>query len=173
MKTKNKLIVAAVSALLLSGTAMAETFDSTINVTGTIGTPTCNVQLPSGDITVPNLSIADINGKSQWGKITTISAGNIVVKDCSDKTLKLTVTTPNSSTGKYVYPHFGGTNQQKDFAFYLGINNTGVSLNTPIDFANTDASYPVSLDMIKLSNNYNKSYAGTYSAQYTFNVTYN
>lgn len=45
------------------------------------------------------------------------------------------------------------------------------SYNAPIELAN--GTYPIELQMIKISNNYNKNHTGAWSAQYTLTATYN
>lgn len=173
----NKKIVAlAISALFVSSTAMAETVNSTLTVTGALGTATCNVQLPSGSLSVPTLSDSDINSKSTWQKITEIDAGNITVSNCSGKTLQLTVdATGGAKSGTYLYPMLANMNQQqRDFAFHMTVGESGASLGAQQEISSENGNIPVKLSLIKLSGNYNKQYSGgTYSVPYTFNVTYN
>ena len=86
----------------------------------------------------------------------------------------LTVATTNFQSNGYVYPALNEAtgNQQKDFALWMKVGDKGVSsYNAPIELAN--GTYPIELQMIKISNNYNKNHTGAWSAQYTLTATYN
>ncbi len=80
----------------------------------------------------------------------------ISVTDCTTPA-SLTVATTNFQSNGYVYPALNEAtgNQQKDFALWMKVGDKGVSsYNAPIELAN--GTYPIELQMIKISNNYKK-----------------
>ncbi|QMM78526.1 adhesin [Escherichia coli] len=174
MFSKSKIAITAISALLISGTAMAQTSTGSVSATGTFNAATCSVTLPNATVSFGTVTNQEVNNAKQYQKIKTVTADQrITVTDCTTPA-SLEVTTANTQTGGYVYPALseGTNNQQRDFALWMKVGNTGVSsYSTPIKLAN--GSYPIELQMIKMSGNYNKNYTGAWSAQYTLTATYN
>ena len=155
MFSKNKITIAAISALLISGTAMAQTSSGSVSATGSV-------------------TNQEVNAAKAYQKIKSVTADQgISVTDCTTPA-SLTVATTNFQSNGYVYPALNEAtgNQQKDFALWMKVGDKGVSsYNAPIELAN--GTYPIELQMIKISNNYNKNHTGAWSAQYTLTATYN
>lgn len=173
MFAKNKITIAAISALLISGTAMAQTSSGSVSATGTFNAATCSVTLPNATASFGTVTNQEVNAAKTWQKIKSVTADQgISVTDCTTPA-SLTVATTNFTSNGYVYPALNeATTQQKDFALWMKVGGKDVSsYNAPIELAN--GTHPIELQMIKISNNYNKNHTGAWSAQYTLTATYN
>lgn len=175
MFSKNKITIAAISALLISGTAMAQTSSGSVSATGSFNAATCSVTLPNATASFGTVTNQEVNAANAYQKIKTVIADQgISVTNCTTPA-SLTVATTNTQANGYVYPALAEANglpQQRDFALWMKVGNKAVSsYNAPIELAN--GTYPIELQMIKISNNYNKNYTGAWSAQYTLTATYN
>ena len=166
MFSKNKITIAAISALLISGTAMAQTSSGSVSATGSFNAATCSVTLPNATASFGTVTNQEVNAAKAYQKIKSVTADQgISVTDCTTPA-SLTVATTNFQSNGYVYPAL------KDFALWMKVGDKGVSsYNAPIELAN--GTYPIELQMIKISNNYNKNHTGAWSAQYTLTATYN
>ncbi|EPD9023973.1 hypothetical protein HmCmsJML095_02046 [Escherichia coli] len=176
MFSKNKITIAAISALLISGTAMAQTSSGSVSATGSFNAATCSVTLPNATASFGTVTNQEVNAAKAYQKIKSVTADQgISVTDCTTPA-SLTVATTNFQLNGYVYPALNENeatgNQQKDFALWMKVGDKDVSsYNVPIELAN--GTYPIELQMIKISNNYNKNHIGAWSAQYTLTATYN
>lgn len=173
MFSKNKITIAAISALLISGTAMAQTSSGSVSATGSFNAATCSVTLPNATASFGTVTNQELNAARQYDTIKTVTANQqISVTDCTTPA-SLTVATTNFQHNGYVYPALNEAtgNQQKDFALFMKVGEHGVSYNTPIELDN--GTYPIELQMIKISNNTAKNHIGAWSAQYTLTATYN
>lgn len=174
MKKEKQLIIGVVSALLISGSAAAAEKTSILTASGSFDAQTCTVSMPDTmTADFGHVTNAQMNGAKAMAKIATKEAGSIQVSNCSTPA-SLTVTTTNNNKNNYVYPAMDvvdrAEGQQKDFALWLKANNQDVMLTQP--FALDNGTYPLTLELIKMTNNYNKKRTGGWSATYTLNVTY-
>lgn len=174
MFSKNKITIAAISALLISGTAMAQTSSGSVSATGSFNAATCSVTLPNATASFGTVTNQEVNAAKTYQKIKSVTADQgISVTDCNTPA-SLTITTTNPQSNGYVYPVLSESNgnNQKDFALWMKVGDQNISsYNTPIELAN--GTYPIELQMIKMSGNFNKNHTGTWSAQYTLTATYN
>ncbi|HFI6382477.1 TPA: adhesin [Escherichia coli] len=174
MFSKNKITIAAISALLISGTAMAQTSSGSVSATGSFNAATCSVTLPNATASFGTVTNQEVNAAKAYQKIKSVTADQgISVTNCTTPA-SLTVATTNTQSNGYVYPALNEAtgNQQRDFALWMKVGDKAVSsYNAPIELAN--GTYPIELQMIKISNNYNKNHTGAWSAQYTLTATYN
>lgn len=153
---------------------MAQTSSGSVSATGSFNAATCSVTLPNTTASFGTVTNQAVNAAKAYQKIKSVTADqSISVTDCTT-TASLTVTTTNYQNQSYVYPALNEATgaQQKDFALWMKVGDKDVSAyNAPIELAN--GTYPIELQMIKISNNYNKKHIGTWSAQYTLTATYN
>ncbi|WP_312629569.1 fimbrial protein [Scandinavium sp.] len=99
MNVKAKYLAVAISALIVTSSAMAASQgeSSTVKFTGSISEPTCTLSDASKDQTVP---LGDVQTTAFSGAGSTASAGdiNIDLENCSIKTLKTATVTFKGDT---------------------------------------------------------------------------
>ncbi|WP_410706241.1 adhesin [Citrobacter amalonaticus] len=171
---KNKLLIGVISALLISGSAAAAEKTSVLTASGSFDAQSCTVSMPETmTADFGHVTNAQVNNAKAMAKIATQDAGSIQVSNCTTPA-SLTVTTTNSNRNNYVYPAMDVVDptegQQKDFALWLKANNKDVTLTKA--FALDNGTYPLTLELVKMTSNFNKNRTGGWSATYTLNVTY-
>lgn len=75
MFSKNKITIAAISALLISGTAMAQTSSGSVSATGSFNAATCSVTLPNATASFGTVTNQEVNAaKAYQKKIKSVTA---------------------------------------------------------------------------------------------------